>query len=224
LNTQTHSASRPEISAQRTPLSAYLAGAVGAAAVIAASQAEAAVTSINFGFGSTLNAADGQNNFSTVGPGFGTLRANGLFTDISLGLGPTQSYGSVYQNSSLGSTTGLASFFANGVVLGAGGSGALLGNAYFQSNNISAINFTSDHLNQNIGFRTSTNNYGWANVSWTNSTKTLAINSAYVNSIAGGTITVGDTGAAAAPEPSRALLALAGLGGVALRRRRKLAA
>ena len=65
-------------------------------------------------------------------------------------------------------------------------------------------------------------NWGWANVSWNASAKALTINSAYVESVAGTPITVGNIGAV--PEPSRALLALAGFGAVALRRRRKQAA
>jgi hypothetical protein len=90
--------------------------------------------------------------------------------------------------------------------------------AYFASNN-SSRDLTADQLNQNLGFQTTTGHWGWANVSWDETAKALTFHQAYVESIAGNSITVGDIGAV--PEPSRALLALAGLGGVALRRRRK---
>jgi MYXO-CTERM domain-containing protein len=191
---------------------------VGTAALIGAPQAEAAVTAVTFGFGTEFNAADGSNLYWTVGPGFGTLGGSASTGNLRLGLHPGTGLGSVYHNAAYGFSTGLARFFANNTIIGAAGNGAR-GYAYFQADYNPLVDFTSDQLNQNIGFRTSTNNWGWANVSWTEATKTLAINSAYVESVANTNITVGDVGAV--PEPSRALLALAGLGGVALRRRRK---
>lgn len=112
-------------------------------------------------------------------------------------------------------SVGLARFFANGTVIGGGANGTL-GSAHFNQGFIPARTFTTDQLNQNIAFKTTNNNWGWANVSWTVATKTLVINEAWVESVANTPITI--------PEPSRALLALAGLGGVALSRRRKQAA
>ena len=84
--------------------------------------------------------------------------------------------------------------------------------------------YDTDQLNKNIAFRTGSDNLGYANVSWFVDSKSLVINSAYLETVIDAPITVGDTGVSAAPEPSRALLALVGLGGVALRRRRKQAA
>ena len=199
-------------------ITSYLAGAVGTAALLSAPQAEAAVTAVTFGFGSELTAADGRNNASTVGPGFGYLRSYGATRYLSLG----GNSGGVYENSSFLTTHGLPQFFDPGTVIGAGGHGNL-GFAYFQADNLSALNLATDQIDKNIAFITGVgNNWGWANVSWDATAKTLAINSAYVESIPGVAITVGDIGAV--PEPSRALLALAGVAGVALRRRRKHAA
>jgi MYXO-CTERM domain-containing protein len=126
------------------------------------------------------------------------------------------SFGTVYHTSSLAGSDGRVAFFNEGVVIGGGGNGNT-GFAWLQENNNPSLDFTSDQLNKNIGFKTSTGNWGWANVSWTEASKTLAINYAFVESVPGNSITI-------TPEPSRALLALAGLGGVALRRRRKQAA
>ncbi len=212
---------RPGITLLRPQMAGYLAGAVGTAALLGAPQAEAAVTAVTFGFGPQYTVADGFNDFWTVGPGFGTLLGRAGVGYLFLGARTIRALGSVYNTGSFDAETGLASFFADGTVIGAGGNGAL-GYAFFQRASPPSLDFTSDQLNKNIAFKTNTNNWGWANVSWTEATSTLAINSAYVESVANTSITVGDIGAV--PEPSRALLALAGLGGVALRRRRKQAA
>ena len=201
-------------------LTGYLAGAAGFTAALAAPQADAAVTAVTFGFGPTYTESDGSSNRWTVGS-FGGVTGVAYLNEFAGEMFLGSYYSPVYNNG-----TGLPTFFANGTVIGNGLNGAR-GRASWRSEGSYAdpsADFTSDQLNKNIGFKTSFNNWGWANVSWTESTKTLAINSAYVESIAGNPITVGDTGISAAPEPSRALLALAGLGGVALRRRRKLAA
>ena len=205
-------------------LTGYLAGVAGTAALLSASQADAAVTAVTFGFGSVYDVSDGNGKFWVgryLGP-YGDLF--GHTTASSTGkvwLGYPTSGGAVYNNGASGSN-GRVSFFADGTVIGNGTQGAK-GYGYFNSSNAS-LDLGGDQTNQNIGFKTGAGNWGWANVSWNEAALAVTINSAYVESVRGQSITVGDTGITAAPEPSRALLALAGLGGVALRRRRKQAA
>ena len=207
---------------QPTQLTGYLAGFAGTAALLGAPQAEAAVTAVTFGFGSQFDLSDGTGSYNrwTVGS-FGFLKAYATGSSLSLGYHPLSSVGGVvYHDNSVGvSNSGLVRFFANGTAIGGGGNGAK-GYAYFQSNN-PLLDLTSDQLNKNIGFKTNTNNWGWANVSWNETAKSLTINGAFVESVAGNSITINESLLAPAPEPSRALLALAGLGGMALRRRRK---
>ena len=205
-------------------MAAYLTGAVGTAAMLGAPQAEAAVTAVTFGFGSEYTLADGTNTWA-VGPGFGTLYGfrPGDGSQFRLGFGFYDQYsGQVYHNG--GTDRGLTHFFANGTVIGPANQHGYPGAASFLHTTNGTLDLTADQLNKNIGFRTSSNHWGWANVSWTESSKTLAINGAFVESAAGNSITINESLLAPAPEPSRALLALAGLGGVALRRRRKQAA
>ena len=218
--------SQRPVSRHPMPLAAYLTGAVGSTFLVSAPQAEAAVTSVTFGFGSVLDSSDGLNYSSATTPYIGYLFGTGYLQRISVGFAfPTQ--GQAYHNASRNLDYGIASFFASGTVIGNGLNGDL-GFAYFNKPYLYSptpdpiLSIPTDQLNKNIGFKTSTGNWGWANVSWDATAKALTINSAYVESVVGNTITVGDVGAV--PEPSRALLALAGFGAVALRRRRKQAA
>jgi hypothetical protein len=213
-----HRPARPGITSQRTQITGYLAGAVGTAALLGAPQAEAAVVAVTFGFGSELsNPPDVFNISNTVGPGFGNLFSNANPTVVQLGARTSYGWGSVYSEGTQNGYQGLPTFFASGTTIGNNSNG-VLGSAFFQLGG-GPLDFTSDQLNKNIAFKTSTNNWGWANVSWTEANNTLTINSAFVETTANTPITI-----TAVPEPSRALLALAGLGGVALRRRRKQAA
>jgi hypothetical protein len=202
-------------------LTCYLAGAVGVAAMLGAPQAEAAVTAVTFGFGPQWTPGDGNSSTWAVSPGFGTMGVQAAGSFFLLGITGYGGYGTVYHNSYLSSTHGRMSFFADGTVIGNGSNGST-GSAFMYNSSFAGLSFATDQFNKNIAFKTSTNHWGWANVNVEPASYTLTINSAYVESIAGNSITVGDIGAV--PEPSRALLALAGLGGVALRRRRKQAA
>jgi hypothetical protein len=211
-------------SLQPLPLAVYLTGAVGSTFLVSAPQAEAAVTSVTFGFGSVLNTADYTGIRATT-PFLGGMYTTSKFTNdnphISFGyvLGSIFPRGGAYHQAEISSFQGTPQFFASGTVIGNGLNGSI-GEAYFSSNS-SILNIPSDQLNKNIAFKTSGDYWGWANVSWDATAKALTINSAYIESDYG-PITVGDIGAV--PEPSSALLALAGLGTAALRRRRKQAA
>lgn len=203
-------------------LAAYLTGAAGAAVLLGAPQAEASVTAITFSFGTTFDTNTGGGPF-TVNPGMGQF--HGFGSDSFMGLGSiNKNVGYVYHTGSYSPQEGTMQFFTPGTVIGTGlnglaGSGTFYGYYY---GGPSPFNVGSDQINKMIGFRTDAGNWGWADVTWIDSTKTLTINQAYAESVPGASISVGDVGSA--PEPSRALLALAGLGGVALRRRRKTAA
>ncbi len=212
-----HSVKRPF-----NALAAYLTGTAGGAFLLTAPQADAAVTAVTFGFGPVLSGASDFSSVASTTPNLGSIFAEGssyyyygIQTTVRLG-GQFSGWnqGTVYQQRS---SYGVATFLSDGTVVGGGGNG-VLGMAYFAAER-AMLNFTTDQLNQNIGFQTNTGNWGWATVSWDATEKALTFHSAYIESISGNTITVGDIGAV--PEPSRALLALAGLGGVALRRRRK---
>ena len=228
MKVNSKSPSKRPASLQPLPLAAYLTGAVGSTFLVSAPQAEAAVTSVTFGFGSVLDASDELFFTSTsTTPNFGNMYATAFISGsynsngqyvvepmVRLGdNGP--SLGQFYQ---LGTSFGKASFLANGAIVGSGNNGAL-GMAYFASPDNPSRSITTNELNKNIGFKTSTNNFGWANVSWDATAKALTFHSAYVESEPNTPITI-----TAVPEPSSALLALAGVGAAALRRRRKQAA
>ena len=197
-------------------ITGYLAGAAGFTAVLAAPQADAAVTAVTFGFGPELSATDGI-ALTSVGPGFGTLAAQGNSESNFMGYFIPY-LGMVYHTASGGPSVGRAKFFDYGTTIGAGGNGDL-GAGLFQMNGNPALDFTADQLDKNIAFKTSTANWGWANVSWTEDTKILTIHSAFVESVPNTPITI-----TAVPEPSVAGLLVLGAFGVVQRRRRQQAA
>lgn len=209
----------------KSTLAVYLAGAAGTAAFIAAPQVEAAVTAVTFGFGTEFNSADPTADWSVdgiSGGNFGTLygSSNGL---LSLGNALPYGQGGVYVTGNNGAIGNLK-LFSDGTVFGTGpivndyaGPSGNIGQGFAFYSNGGGLGFTSDQAGV-IGFQTSSGNWGWADVQWSNATQTLTINEAYVESVPGATITAN---VSAAPEPGRALLALAGLGGMALRRRRR---
>ena len=231
-----HSKSARPVSLRPARLATYLTGAIGSSFLIGASQAEAAVTSITFGFGSVLSPT--SNLFgvdSPSNPNFGSMYVyaytyvdfeNNEFPFVSVGYSSTGGRGSFYFQNLLDpeSSYGTAKFLAHGTVVGSQQNGQL-GSAGFTTPNPN-FQINTNQTNKNLGFLTSTGRWGWANVSWNATSKELTFHSAYVESVVGDPITINNPSSApvAVPEPSRALLALAGLGAAALRRRRKQAA
>jgi len=195
---------RPGITRQRSlkapQLTGYLAGVVGSAALLGGAGSKAAVTSVSFGFGSVLDITSGRNYTTSITPDFGTIPMwvsympgmDGMPAENIFRIGEKLSqFGHFYQQGAGtygGLGKGLPTFLANGTVVGGGGNGAL-GMAYFASSNADR-DLPSDQLHKNLGFETTTGNWGWANVSWDATAKALTFNSAYVESVAGNTITV----------------------------------
>jgi hypothetical protein len=146
-------------SLQPLPLAAYLTGAVGSTFLISAPQAEAAVTSVTFGFGSVLSASDNFTNYTTpTSPNYGTIFARGetrpgfgnrppfnipSYT-VGLGMQSFANQGTFYHQGSGG--LGSAAFLANGTIIGGGGNGNV-GTAYFFENRTS-YQITTDQPNQ----------------------------------------------------------------------------
>ena len=226
-----HSKFARPVSLRPARLATYLTGAVGSSFLIGTPQAEAAITSLTFGFGSVLNLNSTLEQVETpilpLSENFGWMHVdastydNGAVTEefITIGLDALQNKGSFYFDNLLvpNSFYGTAKFLAPGTVVGNGANG-LRGQASFVFPDAN-FNITTNQTNKFLGFLTSAGNWGWTKVSWDATAKELTFHSAYVESVVGSTIAVGDTGVV--PEPSRALLALAGLGAAALRRRRK---
>lgn len=198
-------------------LGGYLLGGLGAVTTVATQQADAAVNAFVF----TPTVIDGTSGFNyNANGGFGDLVTNGYYnegsTTIKLG---SAIIGSVYNSGTYNPgpySYGLTSFFAPGTVIGAGGNGAL-STGFFSDFSPSGLTYTTDQQGY-IAFKTSTNYYGFAEVTWIAATKTLTINSACVADAPNTSITI-------VPEPSVAgLLALGAIAAARTRRRVKTAA
>jgi MYXO-CTERM domain-containing protein len=196
-------------------MAGYLVGAVGTAALLGAPQADAAVVVLD------VSAFDGIN--SGLPPGVG-----GSFTLLG---GDMYIYNGNYLQWGL-----VADWFGGGFAVSslsyASPKKFLLGNTVDASalftgrasdtvfKYVSSAQTAWDSGSY-LGFLSTGGNYGWINVTWDPAINTFNVISGAYESVTGQGITIS---ASAVPEPSRALLALAGLGGIALRRRRKLAA
>ena len=103
---------KPLAAASSPRVAAYLAGAVGTAALLSAPQAEAAVTAVTFGFGNTLDV--GESGVFSVGS-FGTLYASNIAQyQVAIGDTSFSAGGGVYHSSNY------IRFFLTGVPSGAG--------------------------------------------------------------------------------------------------------
>jgi hypothetical protein len=110
-----------------------------------------------------------------------------------------------------GVTRGLPTLLEGGDVVGSAPGGYSYGFAYFFRGGYPGDSFSVDQSGA-IGFKTNNENYGYADVSYSVSSKTLTIHSLHVESVVDQPITV-------VPEPSS--LALVGLGTLAWLRRRR---
>ena len=207
-------------------LAGYLAGAVGTAAMLGSPQAQAAVIYWNpndevamqgqwFSFNMvsgvvTPYGAAGGAGFQIVHSAADNVYLNKANLD-----GPAVGAGFAMSNLGSGTSIGSGSIFNNSV------------RSYFDRNNAGGYSWNTN-ANGTTGYVglqfdiSSQTHYGWARVTYNDGSNNIALHDFAYESVAGQSINAGDTGAV--PEPSRTLLALAGLGGVALRRRRKQAA
>lgn len=249
MNSYTHTSRRPTCDGMTTPeslltrkLAGYLAGVAGTAAMLAAPQAQAAViytdnldifAPVGFGFtfepgtGLIGGAVNGQtvptSGFTVWNYGLPYTNYIQLTGDAKNPAVGTLAGPNAASNLALGTTIGSASVFA--------GSGAYPYFMYFDKSNAAGFpwNTELDGTTGYVGLKFemgANTHYGWARFTYDDlTTGNITLHDFAYENVAGQSILAGDTGPAAhVPEPSRALLALAGLCGVALRRRRKQAA
>lgn len=199
-------------------LGGYLLGGLGAVTTVATQQADAAVNAFVF-TPTVINGTTGYNTNNSGG--FGSVITYGIYNEgtSTISLGSLGSGSSVYNSGTYFPgpySYGLTSFFAPGTVIGAGGNGTL-STGFFSDFGPPGVTYTTDQQGY-IAFKTSTNYYGFAEVTWIAATKTLTINSACVADTPNTSITI-------VPEPSVAgLLALGAIAAARTRRRVKNAA
>jgi hypothetical protein len=226
---QLKSPSNRPVSLQPLPLAAYLAGAVGSSFLINAPQAEAAVVYwnptdfINSSGYTTFDMVTGEVNSSAPvsdSTFFTITNAGTDYVYIQGNKGGPAVGGNNISKLGFGFSINNSSTFNDGTW------------NYFDQQNRpeNPWNTEEDGTTGYIGLRfvklvnfVEQIHYGWARITYDDATTgNLTLHDFAYETVAGQGITVGDIGAV--PEPSRALLALAGLGAATLRRRRKQAA
>jgi MYXO-CTERM domain-containing protein len=236
MNTQTLTTrrpARPGITRQRSlkapQLTGYFAGAVGTAALLGAPQTQAAVvywdptdrvaTPTNQGF-----------NFDMLTGVVRTAIARGDYTATSFAVWNFNSpdYNQITDGRRVVTENWRISNLTLGTTIGSASTFPVVTEPNFDYKGSASYPWNTE-LDGTTGFvglqfDDSGTHYGWARFTYDDATTgNITLHDFAYESVAGQSITAG-AGIAAAPEPSRALLALAGFGAVALRRRRKLAA
>jgi hypothetical protein len=198
-------------------MAGYLAGAVGTVALLGAPQADAAVVVLDVSAFDGINsgvAPGGRGGFALLGGGMKIYNGrNALWGFDADWTGGGFAISSSWPNSASPKR------FLSGITVDASSVFSVI--PTFTTFQYGSYAQTAWDSGSYLGFLSQGGNYGWINVTWDPAINTFNVISGAYESVPGQGITIS---AAAVPEPSRALLALAGLGGVALRRRRKQAA